>query len=80
MIKLRFSGIDKETEEKEFNTLEEAIDFSKSWFIEGYNNDTISNEDRKRANEYLAVLVDDLREGKTFHCGMFHERIEFIIP
>lgn len=78
MIKLEFSGIDEDAIIKEFDTINEAIDFAKPWFRDGYDNDTIDDITRKRAEEYLAILVDDLREGKDFHCSMFHEWIKFI--
>lgn len=77
-IRLRFSGIDEETEEKDFETIDAAIKYAKHWFLSGYDNETINDEARASAREYAARLERDLRAGETFHCGMFHERIEFL--
>lgn len=76
--RLRFESLDNPLEEKDFDSPAEAIDYARWWFLDGYANNTIDDAGRQRAQEYVERLLADLRAGREFHCGMFHERISFV--
>lgn len=67
------SGLDEEDEKRGFDTETEAIAWAKSWFIEGYNNDTIDDETRAAVKEDAEKLEQDLLAGREFYCSRFYE-------
>ena len=75
-FRLRLSGLDEEKEEKLFDSEQEAVEYARKWFLDGYDdNKTLDDEDRCRAREYADKIAPELLANASFCCPMFCETI-----
>lgn len=72
---LTMNSLDDEEETISFDTLDAAVAHAVEWFVDGYNNDTIDRDTRIAVAVDAVELARDLREGREFHCGRFHETV-----
>lgn len=76
--RLKLESLDDDPEERDFETVPEAIAYAEDWFLKGYANDTISESAREDARAHIPTLRAALLACHEFRCSMFYERISFV--
>ena len=71
------NSLDDDPEETVHATFDEAVEYARKWFVDGYEDLVKGDPDQfiPLVEEAVEVLVENLRAGREYRCSMFFEHV-----